>query len=768
MKLLFYIVCFLSCISLYAQQLVQVQINIKDTEGNIVPFGSVQLKDSQTDQLLYFSEIADGVAVLKEVVVQTYTLEIAAPGLQKYTSQVQLDQHMTLNITLKQDVKQLDAVTVTSAKNNMYVKDGVITVEVADTNLETLTEPTEVLAKLPGVIVSADKESVDLVGKGNPLLYLGNQRITLEQLKSIPVNSIAKIELLRFPSAKYEADGRAVILVTLKSNKDEGYQVKIRENAALNHFFNNYLNANSYIGLGKLTMQLGLGYQQLQHWESNTSTFSYPAGNFKNQYVTRSNGDRLRIPGAVGATYNFNDTDYISTQTNFTIHRDDMPITTQSYITDNGEVTYYNNYSGSTGNRDYITSNINAFKKLGAKTELFGGIQYTDSQRKNTYTIQDITAPENPELLEVNHQETKSKAFAARTDLTVRFTDKFNWESGLNWYQANTRATSGNQVIENPAYDYKEQTAAAYTQVQGSWGAVFYTAGARFEHNDRKGIYPETGEEVLRINKAYVFPKINLNVEVDSLNSFSANYGRSIARPGFSQANNITVFINKYMEFANNINLQSSLNDELSLSYTHNKMALYFTYYRSTNPVYYVTNYNAENDRYRTQPVNMEKENGYQLVLLVPFTYKVWTSTNYIYGGLVDGRDSTVKHLGATPYGYFYTNNEIRLKKDLNLGVNFFYMLAHEEGIRSSRGFNALGFTASKKFNEHWTLGLVANDVFGTLNFTQEYNSNGIQNKTTYFGDNRSVEVSIAYTFGHLVKPEYKNKEVDKELDRVN
>ncbi|GLB52498.1 TonB-dependent receptor [Neptunitalea chrysea] len=766
MKLLFTTLCFLSVVIGFGQQKAILSCTVTVEDNEPLPYGTLQLTQEGTTSPVYFT-IIDGKVSTEELPLGTYQLFIATLGYKDYTETITLNRTTQKSIVLTIDVTQLEGVTVTSAQKSMTYKNGILSVNVANSVLANMSATTDVIGKLPGVIVSADKESINVLGKGSPILYLGHQRITIEQLNSIPVNAIEKIELLKNPSVKYEADGNAVLVITLKKNNDKGYQIQLKEDASQQHNFNNYLSGNAYVGLGKMSMQLSLGYNQLQHWESNTSKLRYVAEGFTNEYVVLSDGNRAQVPGSVGVSYNLNETDYISTQTSFMIHRDPSPIYSQTNITDNGVTTFYDNYSSNKSNRDYISTNLNYYKKLTAKTGLFTGAQYTYKKRESNSNVYDVTIPNTVSLTAQNIQKSNIEVFSAKADVEVALNEKTQWESGVNLYLAETTSQSSNRNETTPDYLYKEHTYAAYSQLKGEVKKISFTAGLRLEHNTRNGSYIETGETEVDNTNTYLFPRVHTTWEIDSVNSVSVSYNKSISRPSFSQANNAKVYINEYLDFVNNVNLQPSIRDEVGVEYKRGKKGLHFVAYRATNTVYYLTNYDTDSEKLQIGATNVTSENGYQLILMLPFSHKIWNSTNYLYGGLVDVNNVNAQHMGATPYFYYYTDNELKFKKDFTIGVNYFYMMKHEEGVRTSAGFSSLGINASKKFNKHWTCFLYANDVFNTLKFTQAYTTNGIDSKTTYFTDNHGVGLSVTYTFGKLVKKNFKNKNVDEQLDRV-
>ncbi|GLB47967.1 outer membrane beta-barrel protein [Neptunitalea lumnitzerae] len=766
MKLLFTTFFFLGVAFAFGQQTATLSCTVTSEDGALIPYGTLQITKAETTAPLYY-DIVDGLVTTEALPIGVYTIEITSMGYKTFAETFNLAQDSTQTITLTTDVTQLEGVTVTSLQESMTYTNGVLTVKMEHSVLANLPNTSDVIAKLPGVIVSADKESINVLGKGSPILYLDHQRITIEQLNAIPVSAIEKIELLKSPSAKYEADGNAVLVITLKKDRDSGYQVQLKNSAALQHNFNNYFNSNAYIGFGKLSMQLSLGYNQLDHWESNTSKLTYDQEGFVNEYIALSEGPRMQVPGSVGISYNLNETDYISTQTNFTIHRDNMPISTQTTITANGAETYYDNYTKSKGVRDYITTNLNYYKQLTDKTNLFTGVQYTYKTRDYNNFIYDVTHPNAILLTAENHQKTDAEVFSAKADIEVVFNEKFQWESGLNLYTADTFSESRTLTLEQPDYGYDESTYAGYTTLKGNLKKLSFTAGLRLENNVRNGRYTDTNETVVAVNQTNLFPRVNANFEIDSMNNVSVNYARSIMRPSFSQANNIRVYINEYLDYVNNINLKPALRNELVLEYKHGRAGLYVVYYRNTNGLYYLSNYDADTDKLVTGATNVAKEDGYHVIVMVPFTHKIWESTNYLYGGLVDVTDANAQDMGTSPFFYFYSNNELKFTNNFSVGLSYYYMMKHNEGVRTSNGFSELSITANKKFNEHWSCFLYANDVLNTLEYTQGYTTNGIGSNTTYFTDNHGVGLSVTYTFGELAKKNFKNQNVDEDLDRV-
>src|SRR5690606_25574814 len=173
----------------------------------------------------------------------------------------------------------------------------------------------------------------------------------------------------------------------------------------------------------------------------------------------------------------------------------------------------------------------------------------------------------------------------------------------------------------SPEYTYDEQTYAAYTQLQGELGIFSFTSGLRLENNVVEGSYANTSEKVVNRNNTYLFPRINTNAKLDSLNSLTLCYARSTNMHSFAHANIIWVYINSYVDYVHNINLLSVLKNELNIEYQYKKYTLNAGWYRNTNPIYYLDAYNTELDKLERGPTNVDYEDSYLLVLTIPLTY---------------------------------------------------------------------------------------------------------------------------------------------------
>ena len=81
---------------------------------------------------------------------------------------------------------------------------------------------------IPGILISDDK--VTVFGKGSPIIYINNRKINDErELQRLQSTDISTVELINNPGAKYDAEGRAVLIIKTKEKAMNGLSVQVSE-----------------------------------------------------------------------------------------------------------------------------------------------------------------------------------------------------------------------------------------------------------------------------------------------------------------------------------------------------------------------------------------------------------------------------------------------------------------------------------------------------------------------------------------------------------
>ena len=169
---------------------------VTNEKNGQVTVGDVLLLHNNS--IVKYTSINNGNFLFEAILQGNYTLKISGLGYETYMQKVILDKNLQLTVTLKEATTKLDEVTITATKKLIENKNGNIVANIEGTLLSKESNTIDLLSKLPSVQVSPNRETISLVGKGNPLIYLGGQRISIEEFGSLQVDDIKTIEIINY------------------------------------------------------------------------------------------------------------------------------------------------------------------------------------------------------------------------------------------------------------------------------------------------------------------------------------------------------------------------------------------------------------------------------------------------------------------------------------------------------------------------------------------------------------------------------------------
>ncbi|WP_103071238.1 outer membrane beta-barrel protein [Aquimarina sediminis] len=741
-------------------------------QNNIpVKTGNVLLLDENSN-LVKYALIIEGKFTFTHLNTNKYIATITSLGYNKESRTLFLDEDKILNIQLKKSVIALDEVTIKANKNNVTINNGNLKVTIKNSIFESLPSTIDILSKLPGIQINPNQESIFVVGKGSPLIYLDNQRISLDQLKSLSVEDIKDIELISNPSAKYEAQGRSLIFVTRKHNTIDGYKIQLSEIASIKKRFNNYLEVNSNYKKNKLELRSNFNYNQLGFWEGASSELALLENNIKSQYQVTATGPRPQYIIGSGIFYQFNKNDYISGQINLRAQTDKFPLKTNSILQQETREDHILTEVQNDEKRNFLSSNINFNKKINPSTSLFFGFQYSNYIRHPKSSIFNNFNKKGFELLQNRDQRYEISSFASKIDIEKRISKRVKLEIGGSISNANALAYSNfsfinpiNTTISN--YDYKESNYASYGQLSGNLNIIEYSMGMRLETNIVKGGFRSDNDLLINRKQTQYFPKIKINIPIDSTKSISFNYSKTIRRPHYLNASSISTFINPLVEFSRNVNLESTIIEEVSTIFQYKKSTLDINYYKENNPVFYDVIYDSLENRVISSPQNFEKESGYQIRFTNLASYKFWNSTNSLTLTHNSIKNSTAISNEAKPYLYYHSSNEFKLSSKTTLGLIFWGFTKRNQSVFKRNALFVANASFSKTYFNTLMVAINFNDIFKNFVYQDNFTSNNIAVQNNFYVDGREVSFTIKYSFGQTKKSSFRNKNIDPNLDRI-
>ncbi|EKT4551050.1 TonB-dependent receptor family protein [Flavobacterium psychrophilum] len=677
---------------------------------------------------------------------------------------------------VKQDTisKKLEEVIIKTEKKLFTNKNGNLKVDVANSILKSVPNTIDLVSKLPNVIIDANKETINIIGKGNPLLYIDNQKVSINDLNALSVDEIKSIEIINNPSAKYEAEGRVVILIARKLSKKEGFKIDLTETASVKKRFNNYVGVNASIKKKKLEIKANFNYNQLTIWEGHDIKYEIPEENIISNYDVEAYTKRPLFIFGSGLFYKINEDDYFSMSGNARVQKDIFGINTKTF---NKQNTIENNIltqSSNDNNRVYINLFANYAKKIKSiNTQFFSGFQFSNFNQKMVTLVENSYNNISFEQAQNRNQQFNVSVISGRTDLEKTFKNEIKLEIGGLFLSANAQTNSDisnliNLTLATSKYNFKEQNISGYSQVSGKIKKVQYSAGFRIENTNIIGKY--TNEILPLIKKEYTnfFPKVQLDIPLDSSKTITLNYAKSITRPNYSATNQGSTYINPYFIYGSNINLDPTINDEIAANFQYNDKSIRLRYYKNSNPVYGDFKYDNFQNILTFSEKNFDKEMGLEIDFTIPFTYKFWTVNNSLSFILNKIEDKLALQKESKPYMYYYSNHVFKLPKEYTISTTVWGLTTQHEGVFERKQPNFLiDLAISKKFLKQWDCTLSFNDIFKNFVYKENFTVNKVSSKSHYLSDTHEISLAIRYSFGKIKDSEFKEKSINDNENRI-
>ena len=205
---------------------------------------------------------------------KTYSISVIYDNKIQDEEPFYLNENKIFHLNIDETV-QINEVVINGKKETFKIENGNYTIDVANSNFNKLATTKELFSKLPSVMLGADQETLTIIGKGNPLLYLDDQQVDFSTISSLAIEDIKSIEIIKNPSAKYEANGRSVVKINLKKSKKEGLKFSLQETLSFKRKFNNYFNSTFQIRKNKSEFKKGCMYFERRDEDVCYHTSSY-------------------------------------------------------------------------------------------------------------------------------------------------------------------------------------------------------------------------------------------------------------------------------------------------------------------------------------------------------------------------------------------------------------------------------------------------------------------------------------------------------------
>ena len=770
-KLINLLVLFMS-VSIYAQQeIFKINGSITNNDQQKISSAEVYLFTAENELVKTFITL-DGNFEFTQLKPAQYYLKIISENSNQKEPIFELSANKTFKIVLNEKVSNIDEIKISGKRKIFQIQNGNINIDVANSVLSKLATSTDLLAKLPFLSIAANGEGVSMLGKGTPLLYIDIQKVDFSTLSALSVDDIKTVEIIRNPSVKYEAEGKAVIKVLLKNSKKEGYKITLSETATFNKRFGNNFSANYQHKKNKTEWKLNATYNQIQHWESNGFDYSVPSKKITSDYIIKSVTNRPQVILGANLYQDLNDGDYLTFAINTNLRPDKGDNNTITNYDKNGLKSQILTLNHQDRQRATINSFFNYNKLIKSiDTNIFTGLQYTRESNNVDHDFFNNIDNAGYIFSQFREQKYSANAYSARMDIEKKIQENYQLSIGASFTEADAIT---NNFIDyknlNPSesfkYLFKETNVASYAEFSGEKNKLSFKGSIRMEATSANGFNPILNQTNIKRNYVDWFPNAEISFKQNKDYEYTLNFNRSITRPSYSDLASGGLYSSPYVEYEGNPNLLPTYTNTISASANLKKWALNASIYQSDNPIGFGLFYDENKDISKFTTKNFENEHGASLGLDVPFQYKFLTSQNSLSLNYSKTEDSLAIVNKSTPYLYFYTNNTVKLGKGFNFLLDGYWITKRVQGLYELNEMIIANFGLTKSIS-NFDFTLRYNDVLKQNTYIQKLSYDKIITKGSFYGNTPVFSVGIKYNFGKVSNSEYKEKQINETMNRI-
>ena len=754
-----------------------------------VPFASVILIN-RLDSMQISKGVADsnGVAKLDLAKAGQYTVRISSINYQAIEKGIAVTNNQaSFSFTAEPLGKTLETAVVTSKKPLMKQEDDKLIVDPQNL-VDASTSGYEVIEKTPGLFV--DQDGNIYISSMTPATVQINGRDmkmsaadVASMLKSLPPNSISKIEIIKTPSAKYDASSSGgIVNVVLKKGVKIGITGSINTGAQQGEYGNQFIGFNLNNNDGKKSSSLNINYSHRDSYEqiktdrifapdsmlSQDALTRYPGNNYYAAYaITYELSKKWEIAYDATMSYNkFNNT----SKNNNNINK----ISTAQLL------------SASLNGVDNDGSSITLGTGLESKYKIDSlGSEWTNDtwysrtiNKSNQTFFTDYTSPFSFYSGGDGRADNTRDYINAKSDLKLKMKKKFTFETGLQTSINNYRNTSnyfresnGVRSIDKNrtnTFRYNGIINSLYLQGSKTLGKDFVIkTGVRLENTNMKGHQIIPSDTTFNIHRTDFFPYIYLSKNLMKIAGYDLRaylvYRRTISRPGYNELNPFSRYVDQYLSETGNPSLRPQFNQNYEANVSVDERPILAVGINDTRDIFTNVIYQSDTSRsqaYRTYDnLGKNKEWYFRGLGAIPpggrYFFVLGAQYNHnFYQGLYENKPLSFKKGTWT----FFTYQTFKIDKKSVITLNGFLRLKGQQQFYELTTFGALNTSVNRKFlKDKLVVTLSLSDMFASNKNSFTINQGSVNASGFRKSDTRRLGINLRYSFGIRKKEENNN-----------
>lgn len=780
-KLLILFIISLSNFSAFSQK-----ITLKFVDKFSAPlYGvTVNLKDS-LDKKLQLNNISDtsGKVVFNLKANTFYLMTATSVGFKPFFAKINTaDKDKVYIFTLQDDTQTLGSVTVTAKKPLMTQEDDKTIVD-PEPLAATSTNAFELIEKTPGLFVDQDG-NVYLNSTSPAKIYINGREQKLAAsdvasiLKSLPPNSIEKIEIIRTPSASMDASSSGgAVNVLLKKGVKLGRTGTVNTGFNQGEFGNQFVGINLNRSLETRSSYLNLNFNKRKTYEASDFERILNTDNKTLNTNSYSILPSYSLYSGFGANFDLSKKLELGYDGRINFNQNKSEIENKSVLSNASEIFSQNINTLNNNTQNYnINQGVNSkykFDDKGSVLKLDLSLDYFEINGKQEYNT-NFTLPLNSTLAGNGDWNNTRSLFAGMLDFKYFFPKKLILETGLKTsiqnFNSKTNYFKTQNSVSNPdlfrtnAFDYYENINAAYAQSSKFFGKYILKFGTRLENTVMEGHQKVPSDTTFKINRTDLFPYLYFSRKLFKVATYEMRgylvARRTISRPVYEYLNPFPRFVDQYIyeagnpslkpQFTNNYEVNISFEERPIFAIGRNYVKDIFTavvYQDKTNPLV----------SYRTYDnLGKNTETYFRMVGALPPGGKYFFVAGAMYmfndyEGFLDNKPFTFQK-GTWS---FFTYHQLKLDSRSSIYLNGFIRTNGQMQFYELSNFGNLNLSINRQFlNKKLMVSAQMNDMFYTNPYSFTLNQGNINATGQRRTDSRRFGINIRYNFGQKKKNE--------------
>jgi iron complex outermembrane receptor protein len=746
-----------------------IRLRLVGSKGEPVGFATVRLTDAgdSTRSVQALSDSAGRLELAGEAGRQ-YLVRVTAVGYRPLEKGILVKAGNTqFTLSMEPADRQLGAVVVTSSRPLMRQEDDKTIVD-PEALAATSTNAFEIMEKTPGLFVDQDG-NIYLNSTTPALVYINGREQKMSAadiatlLKNLPPNAIASIEVMRTPSARYDASGSGgIVNVVLRKGVRIGLTGSLTVGGNQGRFGNQFVGLNLNNNNGALTTYLNLQVGRRNTYDDLQTSRAFTADSLLNQDAYTRFASRNAYIG-YGLSYQLNRKWEIGYDGRLSLNRQNNRSENLSQAFRKGEtVSSFTNLTNV--QNDISNFSLNQGVNLKYKIDSLGSEWTTDLSF--TYS------PNNTnQLFSIGDGELENnlRFFSAQTNYLRKLKNQVTVETGLKsslvWFRNSTdyfRNTSSGRLkdhVRTGAYDYQENINAAYVQASKKFGTILVKVGTRVENTRMNGQQLLPQDTSFSINRTDLFPYIYLSRNLMKIAGYDLRaylvYRRTISRPAYEYLNPSQRFIDPFLFETGNPSLRPQFTHNYEANISVDERPILAIGMNDTRDIFNQVLYTTDTSRrvtFRTYDnLGRNRETYFRALGAIPpgkrYFFVAGAQYNHnFYEGIIEGNKPLSFRRGSWSV---FTYQTFRITPLTQFALNGFVRFKGQQQFYELGTFGMLNLSITQQLlQKKLSVTLSANDVFFTNNNTFQLTQGSI-NATGYReSDTRRIGLNIRYTFG--------------------